>query len=35
LTGVNKDTVVRYSLLAGRHAQQLHDELVAFSPSDP
>jgi transposase-like protein len=35
LVGVNKDTVVRYSLLAGTHAKQLHDELVAFSPSDP
>jgi transposase-like protein len=35
LVGVNKDTVVRYSLLAGHHAQQLHDERVAFSPSDP
>jgi transposase-like protein len=35
LVGVNKDTVVRYSLLAGQHAQQLHDELVAFSPQDP
>ena len=35
LVGVNKDIVVRYSLLAGQHAQQLHDELVAFSPSDP
>jgi len=35
LTGVSKDTVVRYSLLAGQHAQQLHEELVAFSPSDP
>jgi hypothetical protein len=34
LVGVNKDTVVRYSLLAGAHARQLHDELVAFSPSD-
>jgi len=34
LTGVNKDTVSRYALLAGDHAQQLHDELVAFSPSD-
>ena len=30
--GVKKDTVIRYSLLAGEHAQQLHDELVAFSP---
>jgi transposase-like protein len=34
LVGVNKDTVVRYSLLAGGHARQLHDELVAFSPQD-
>jgi len=32
LTGVNKDTVSRYALRAGDHAQQLHDELVAFSP---
>jgi len=32
LVGVNKDTVVRYSLLAGKHAKALHDELVAFSP---
>ncbi len=35
LSRVNKDTVVRYSRLAGEHAQQLHDELVAFSPCDP
>jgi LacI family transcriptional regulator len=35
LVGVNKDTVVRYSLRAGEHAEQLHDELVAFSPADP
>lgn len=34
LVGVNKNTVVRYGLLAGGHAQQLHDELVAFSPQD-
>jgi len=34
LTGVNRNTVVRYSRLLGDHAQQLHDELVAFSPSD-
>jgi transposase-like protein len=34
LVGVGKDTVVRYSLRAGRHAKQLHDELVAFSPSN-
>ena len=34
LIGVNKNTVVRYSLLAGQHAKDLHDELVAFSPAD-
>jgi transposase-like protein len=34
LTGVDKDTVVRYALRAGTHAQQAHDELVAFSPND-
>ncbi len=32
LCGVDKNTVVRYCLAAGEHAQQLHDELVAFSP---
>jgi transposase-like protein len=35
LVGVNKNTVVRLAVLAGEHAQQLHDELVAFSPKDP
>jgi hypothetical protein len=35
LVGVNKNTVVRYSLLAGGHSQNLHDEFVAFSPADP
>jgi hypothetical protein len=35
LTGVTKDTVVRYCVRAGEHAQQLHDELVAFSPRHP
>jgi LacI family transcriptional regulator len=35
LVGVNKDTVVRYALRAGEHARELHDELVAFSPSNP
>ena len=35
LTGVDKDTVVRYALRAGDHAQQLHDELVGFSPRHP
>jgi transposase-like protein len=34
LVGVNKNTVIRLAVLAGRHARQLHDELVAFSPSD-
>ena len=34
LTGVDKDTVVRYALQAGSHAQQTHEELVAFSPGD-
>jgi transposase-like protein len=32
--GVHRDTVVRYCRAVGAHAQQLHDELVAFSPSD-
>ena len=32
LVGVNKDTVIRYSVLAGKHAKELHDDLVAFSP---
>jgi len=35
LVGVNKNTVVRLAVQAGRHAQDLHDDLVAFSPSDP
>jgi transposase-like protein len=35
LTGVDKDTVVRYALRAGPHAQASHDELLAFSPLDP
>ena len=34
LIGVNKNTVVRYSRLAGQHAKELHDEIVAFSPAD-
>ena len=34
LTGVNRNTVGRLSHLAGGHAKALHDELVAFSPSD-
>jgi transposase-like protein len=35
LVGVNKNTVVRLALAAGQHAEQVHDERVAFSPSDP
>jgi LacI family transcriptional regulator len=34
LTGVHPDTVTRYIRLAGGHAEQLHDELIAFSPDD-
>jgi transposase-like protein len=35
LVGVNKNTVVRLAKLAGQHGAFVHDELVAFSPSDP
>jgi hypothetical protein len=35
LTGVSRDTVSRLLALAGDQAKGLHDELVAFSPSDP
>lgn len=35
LVGVNKDTVTRLALLAGRHAKDTHDEVVAFSPLNP
>lgn len=34
LVGVHQDTVSRYCRLSGEHAQALHDELVAFSPSN-
>ena len=34
LVGVHRDTVMRYSRLAGAHARKLHEELVAFSPDD-
>jgi transposase-like protein len=34
LVGVNKNTVMRYSRLAGEHAKKLHNELVALSPKD-
>ncbi len=35
LCHVNRSTVGRYCRLAGTHAHDLHDEVVAFSPSDP
>jgi len=35
LVGVHRDTVMRYSRLAGDHAEAAHDELVAVSPLDP
>jgi transposase-like protein len=35
LVGVHRDTVVRLARIAGDHAHDAHDELVAFSPCDP
>jgi transposase-like protein len=35
LCKVNRNTVGRLSRLAGEHARDLHDELVALSPPDP
>lgn len=35
LVGVQPNTVVRLARAAGQHAHDAHDELVAFSPSDP
>lgn len=35
LTGVSRDAVARHLAKAGDQAKRLHDELVAFSPSDP
>jgi transposase-like protein len=35
LVGVHRDTVMRSSRLAGDHAPQAHDELVALSPPNP
>jgi LacI family transcriptional regulator len=32
LLGVHRDTVMRYSRLAGDHAREVHAELVDFSP---
>ena len=34
LVGVDKNTVTRYIALAGAHGHTLHQERVAFSPSD-
>src|SRR4030043_1283363 len=34
LVGVNRNTVMRYCRLAGKHARELHDGLVAFSPEN-
>ena len=33
-TGVTPNTVVRYARRLGEHARDLHDEFVAFSPSN-
>lgn len=35
LVKVHRDTVMRYGRLAGAHAKDAHDDLVAFSPGDP
>jgi hypothetical protein len=35
LTGVSRDTIARCLARAGDQSPGLHDELVAFSPSDP
>jgi LacI family transcriptional regulator len=35
LVGVNRNTVMRLGRLAGGHAHDAHDELVAFSPEHP
>src|SRR6478735_6136915 len=35
LTGVSRDAISRHLAKAGGQAKLLHDELVAFSPSDP
>ena len=34
LVGVQPNTVIRLAVLAGQHAKNCHDDLVAFSPSD-
>ena len=35
LTGVSRDAISRHLAKAGGQAKDLHDELGAFSPSDP
>jgi transposase-like protein len=35
LVGVHRQTVGRLAKEAGQHSHDLHEELVAFSPSDP
>jgi len=35
LVDVHRNSVVRLAKIAGQHAHDAHDELVAFSPSDP
>ena len=35
LEKVHLETVIRYTRLAGKHAEKLHDELVEFSPQHP
>jgi hypothetical protein len=35
LTGVSRDTISRYIARAGDQSKAHHDDLVAFSPSDP
>ena len=35
LVDVHRNSVVRLARMAGQHARDAHDELVAFSPSDP
>ncbi|MBV8611009.1 MAG: hypothetical protein JO034_26560 [Singulisphaera sp.] len=35
LVDVHRNCVVRLARMAGHHARDAHDELVAFSPSDP
>jgi len=35
LVAVHRDSVVRLAKMVGQHSRDAHDELVAFSPSDP